>query len=70
MNGYEQEIDLYFELKGFSESSRESYLPRINAFVNFIQDQHKCVEIVTEKEIEAVFISQVQNVGFCPFSLA
>jgi len=33
MNHYEQEIDLYFELKGTPDSSRESYLRRIFAFL-------------------------------------
>lgn len=52
MNHYEQEINLYFELKGTPESSRESYLRRINAFVNFMQDKHKCRE-----DIQGVFIN-------------
>lgn len=52
MNCYEQEINLYFELKGAPDSSRESYLRRINAFVKFIQDNNKHVEDVTEKDIQ------------------
>ncbi|GAB6153113.1 hypothetical protein JCM17380_18630 [Desulfosporosinus burensis] len=41
MNHYEQEINLYFELKGTPESSRESYFRRIQGFVTYILDQHK-----------------------------
>lgn len=52
MNGYEQEIDLYFELKDTPESSRESYSRRINAFVQFVQKRKKCVEDVTEGDIQ------------------
>ena len=52
MNHYEQEIDLYFELKGTPDSSRESYLRRIYAFINFMQDRHKCMEDITESDIQ------------------
>lgn len=52
MNHYEQEIDLYFELKGTPESSKESYLRRIYAFVNFMQDRHKCMKDVTDSDIQ------------------
>lgn len=38
MNDYEQEINLYFELKDMSTSSRESYLRRIQAFINYLLD--------------------------------
>lgn len=52
MNQYQQKIDLYFELKGTPESSKESYSRRIYAFINFIQDQHKCMEDITESDIQ------------------
>ena len=52
MHRYEQEIDLYFELKGAPEATRESYLRRINAFVNFIQDRNECIEDITESNIQ------------------
>ncbi|SDF46720.1 hypothetical protein SAMN04488499_10511, partial [Sporomusa acidovorans] len=38
MKNYEQEINLYFELKGTPESSRESYLRRMQAFITYIQN--------------------------------
>lgn len=49
---YKQEIDLYFELKGTPESSRESYFRRISAFVTFMQDRHNCLEDITESDIQ------------------
>jgi len=52
MHHYEQKIDLYFELKGIPESSRESYSRRINAFIKFMQDRHKCMEDITESDIQ------------------
>jgi site-specific recombinase XerD len=52
MNCYEQEIDMYFELKGTADSSKESYLRRINAFIKFIQDQDKSLEDITERDIQ------------------
>lgn len=52
MNHYEQEINLYFDLKGTPESSRESYFRRIQGFVTYILDQHKCVEDITERDIQ------------------
>lgn len=52
MNQYEQEVDLYFELKGTPESSRESYLRRMNAFVRFMQNRQTCMEDVTEGDIQ------------------
>lgn len=53
MNHYEQEINLYFELKGAPESSKESYLRRIHAFMDFIQiERHKSLEDITISDIQ------------------
>jgi integrase/recombinase XerD len=52
MKNYENEINLYFELKGTPESSRESYLRRIQAFIRFIQKQHKGLDDSTETDIQ------------------
>lgn len=53
MNHYEQEINLYFELKGAPESSKESYLRRIHAFMDFIQiERHKGLEDITISDIQ------------------
>src|SRR6056297_2556729 len=52
MNSYEQAIDLYFELKGMPESSKESYFRRINAFILFMNEQNVCPEDITEEDIQ------------------
>lgn len=52
MNHYEQEIDMYFELKGTPDSSRESYYRRMNAFIQFLQERHKGIENITERDIQ------------------
>jgi len=52
MNNYEQEINLYFELKGTPESSKESYYRRMNAFIKFMQGQKKCIEDIEERDIQ------------------
>ncbi len=52
MNSYQQEIDLYFELKGTPESSRESYLRRINMFIKFLKDKHRLPEQIDERDIQ------------------
>jgi site-specific recombinase XerD len=66
MNYYEQEIDLYFELKGTPESSKESYLRRIYAFVNFIQDRHKCMEDIAESDIQQYILYLKKEKGLSP----
>jgi site-specific recombinase XerD len=52
MIDYNQEMDLYFELKGTPESSRESYLRRVKAFTEFIQAKNKDAEEITERDIQ------------------
>jgi site-specific recombinase XerD len=66
MNYYEQEIDLYFELKGTPESSKESYLRRIYAFVNFMQDRHKCMEDIAESDIQQYILYLKKEKGLSP----
>lgn len=52
MINYNQEMDLYFELKGTPESSRESYRRRVQAFIEFIQAKNKCIEDMTQRDIQ------------------
>ena len=52
MKNYEEEIYRYFELKGTPESSRESYLRRMQAFINFIKNQNKLIDHITEIDIQ------------------
>lgn len=50
MLDYKETMNLYFELKGTPESSRESYLRRLKAFAEFIQD--KGLEEITLSDIQ------------------
>ncbi len=52
MNTYENDIKLYFELKGTPLSSQESYFRRMTAFLKFIQDQKKDIKEITESDIQ------------------
>jgi integrase/recombinase XerD len=52
MHRYDQDINMYFELKGTPDSSRESYLRRMNAFIKFIEMQNQCIEDITERDIQ------------------
>ena len=49
---YDQEIELYFELKATPASSQESYMRRIQAFIKFMQARNTCMEDVTESDIQ------------------
>jgi site-specific recombinase XerD len=66
MNHYAQEINMYFELKGTPNSSKESYLRRINAFIQFIQEQHKSIEEITEKDIQQYILYLKKEKGLSP----
>ena len=53
MERYKEEIELYFELKDTPQSSRESYLRRICAFLDFAQNTgHKSPPEITHKDIQ------------------
>lgn len=49
---YEEEIDLYFELKGSPQSSRESYHRRIIAFIKYILEHGKQIDEITHRDIQ------------------
>ena len=52
MINYKQQIDLYFELKGMPDSSKESYLRRMQAFIKFIRESNKSIDDLTESDIQ------------------
>jgi integrase/recombinase XerD len=52
MKQYEQKVELFFELKGTPDSSRESYWRRMRAFFISMQDQKKPLEEMTEEDIQ------------------
>jgi len=52
MNSYEKEIQMYFELKGTPDSSRESYFRRIKAFIDFFIERNIKPEDINTKDIQ------------------
>lgn len=52
MNCYQEEIDLYFELKGSPKSTSESYSIRINAFIKFMENKISSIEEISVKDIQ------------------
>jgi integrase/recombinase XerD len=56
MNVYEQEIDLYFELKGTPDSTRESYWRRMRAFVSYMEEINRSIDEVEIKDIQAYIL--------------
>ncbi|MEA1962553.1 MAG: tyrosine-type recombinase/integrase [Bacillota bacterium] len=63
MNSYEQAIDLYFELKGMPDFSKESYFRRINAFILFMNEQNVCPEDITEEDIQQYILYLKRDKG-------
>ena len=63
---YKEEIDLYFELKGTPNSTREAYTRRIGAFINHIQEQNKRIDSITISDVQQ-FLLYLKNVkGIAP----
>jgi integrase/recombinase XerD len=49
---YDKKIELYFDLKGTPDSSRESYWRRIRAFLSFMQNSNKSIKDMKEEDIQ------------------
>lgn len=52
MRDYIEEIELYFELKDAPESSKESYLRRIQTFIKFIAEQQKSIDDINLRDVQ------------------
>lgn len=52
MRRWEQEIELYFELKDTPNSSKESYMRRIKVFSEYLQEHQKSIENFNEIEVQ------------------
>ncbi|PFG03364.1 tyrosine-type recombinase/integrase [Bacillus sp. es.034] len=63
---YHQKIELYFELKGTPDSSRESYRRRMKAFVSFMEKQNKKISDTTEEDIQQYILFLKQVKGLTP----
>lgn len=56
MDNYEQEIELYFELKGSPASSRESYLRRAKAFITYLESRGVLLEECGIRDIQQYIV--------------
>lgn len=52
MKQFDDKIELYFDLKGTPDSSRESYWRRIRTFLSFMQKINKSVPDMKEEDIQ------------------
>ena len=52
MKQYDKKIELFFDLKGTPDSSRESYWRRIRAFLSFMQNSNISIEDIKEEDIQ------------------
>jgi len=66
MNSYQPEIELYFELKGVPDSTKESYTRRINAFITFLQAKGKSIEEFSESDIQQYILYLKKDKGLTP----
>jgi integrase/recombinase XerD len=58
MKQYEQKIELFFELKGTPNSSRESYWRRMRAFLNYMQKIKRPIEEMNHENIQQYILYQ------------
>jgi integrase/recombinase XerD len=63
---YHKKIELYFELKGTPDSSRESYRRRMKAFVSFMEKENKRFSDTTEEDIQQYILFLKQVKGLTP----
>lgn len=63
MKQYEQEIELYFELKGTPDSSKESYSRRMLTFLKFMQEQQRPIEDINENDIQQFILYLKRDKG-------
>jgi integrase/recombinase XerD len=63
MKQYEQKVELYFELKGTPDSSREFYWRRMQAFLIYMQDRQKPIEDMTQEDIQLYILYLKRDKG-------
>jgi hypothetical protein len=64
MKQYEQKIELFFELKGTPNSSRESYWRRMRAFLNYMQKIKRPIEEMNHEDIQQYILYQKKRKNF------
>ncbi len=52
MFNIEKEMELYFELKGTPDSSRESYARRVRAFIEFLHSREKTADEAVTRDVQ------------------
>jgi integrase/recombinase XerD len=52
MKQYEETMELFFELKGSPESTKESYYRRIRAFLSYMNNQDRPINETNEEDIQ------------------
>lgn len=63
MKQYDQIIELYFELKGTPDSSRESYWRRMRAFLSFMQERNRPIDDMNEGDIQQYILYLKRDKG-------
>ena len=64
MSNYLKDIEIYFELKGTPESSKESYLRRIKAFLTFVGEKDS--KDITYHDIQNYILHLKKEKGLSP----
>lgn len=60
---YKEQIELYFELKGTPESSRESYFRRIKAFISYLESNKLSTEDPKICDIQQYILHLKRDIG-------
>lgn len=65
MDQYLPKIELFFELKGTPESSKESYFRRIHAFLTFLHERETSIHEMNEEDIQQyiLFLKKVKGLS-------
>ena len=61
MKNYIDDIDIYFELSGKPESSRESYKRRIARFIKFIEECDRTINDLSESDIQQFILHLIRE---------
>lgn len=69
MNQFDQKIELYFELKGTPDSSKESYFRRMRAFLSFLEDLNRPVNEINEEDIQQFILYLKRDKGLSAGSI-
>lgn len=63
MKQYEETIELFFELKGSPESTKESYYRRIQAFLSYMNKLNRSIKDINEEDIQQYILYLKRDKG-------